>query len=181
MIDLKEKGKLQNMDISYCLFCLVLCSPCWDLLKWSYYHCYGALVSNKVLRREDNIPVFSAKGCSFETDVPKLSSKIRRETTLNLSTVKGGDIEYLRWALPEKSEVMRWLWRSSESKKPCFTQPRRGLLDHRQNSNWEYWANCWSETDPQDIYIRSVIVVQISLHRESTGYCARSQNYENHF
>ena len=65
------------------------------------------LVSNEVLRREDNIPVFSAKGCSFETDVPKLSSKIRRETTLNLSTVKGGDIEYLRWALPEKSEVMR--------------------------------------------------------------------------
>ena len=87
LIDLKEKGKLQNMDISYCLFCLVLCSPCWDLLKWSYYHCYGALVSNKVLRREDDIPVFSAKGCSFETDAPKLSSKIRCETTLNLSTV----------------------------------------------------------------------------------------------
>ena len=47
------------------------------------------VVSNEVLRREDDILVFSAKGCSFETDAPKLSSKIRRETTLNLSTVKG--------------------------------------------------------------------------------------------
>ena len=43
------------------------------------YHCFAASVSNEILRREDNILVFSAKGCSFETDASKLVPVFKAE------------------------------------------------------------------------------------------------------
>ena len=41
--------------------------------QMDYEYCYEALESNEVLSREDDILVFSAKGCSFETYASKLT------------------------------------------------------------------------------------------------------------
>ena len=40
---------------------------------------FSGVCYNEVLRREDNILVFSAKGCSFETDASKLVPVFKAE------------------------------------------------------------------------------------------------------